>query len=327
MVVWGRGKKKPSVIVMKAKRSCCVGGHNAEEIDSINTLHGIVSALSLAFVFGLQYMIGPSEINDFADYRSLLCKNPDFRQYVYEVFTWYDIGTHEEETFNFTVPVGPGGQIFNVADELRFGITQRHGNSVNGGNHGKCLRDKAVQATVALTVNDFPMHLMRAFILLAGDEGENYPGTYRWTRFNELYGSLASSLIFTGLLWSIILNLSLALAPVREDASGTALAAWLLIGGPTMVINYTFLLAGLVLFFVTHGRQLLASSAYYHATDTSSVSLALFQIMLPLFCVGLFLGIAAGAWSTWNVPMSTEDVDAEEEKENDHDTRPEQSTL
>eukprot|EP00971_Amphidinium_carterae_P139056 2756060-Amphidinium_carterae.1 len=105
---------------------------------------------------------------------------------------------------------------------------------------------------------------------MEGDDGENFPGTYRLTRITELFGSLASALMFTGLLWSIILNLSLALAPVREDTSGTALAAWLLIGGPTMVLNYLFLLCGLVLFFVTHGRQLLASSPYYHATDDSS---------------------------------------------------------
>ena len=31
-----------------------------------------------------------------------------------------------------------------------------------------------------------------------------------------------------------MLNLSLALAPVREDSSGTALVAWLMIGGLAM---------------------------------------------------------------------------------------------
>eukprot|EP00971_Amphidinium_carterae_P171521 3399964-Amphidinium_carterae.1 len=52
--------------------------------------------------------------------------------------------------------------------------------------------------------------------------------------------------------------------------------------------------------------------------------------MIPLFCVGLVLGIAAGAWSTWNVPMSTEDVDgAVEDKENEQGDakRAEQLTL
>mmetsp|Transcript_38702 Transcript_38702/g.70475 ORF Transcript_38702/g.70475 Transcript_38702/m.70475 type:complete len:329 (+) Transcript_38702:96-1082(+) len=309
MVVWGRGKGKTSAIVKSAKKTSCIGGHNAEEIDAINTLHGIMSALSLAFVFGVQYMIGPQDATDFADYRSLICKNEDFRLYVAELLSWYDIGTHEPETFNFTVHIGKGGETFDVKQELLTGITERHGNSINGDNHMKCLRDKYVQATVALTANEFPMSHLRAFILVNGDAGENSPGTYRWSRYNEVYSSISSALIFTGLLWSIILNLSLALAPVREDTSGTALVSWLFIGGPTMVINYLFLVTGLILFFVTNGRQLLGTSPYVHATEDSTVTLALFNLMLPLFFVGLVLGVAAGVWSTCNVPMSTEDAD------------------
>jgi hypothetical protein len=42
---------------------------------------------------------------------------------------------------------------------------------------------------------------------------------------------MCAALIFASLLWSIMLNLSLALAPVREDSTGTALVAWLMIGG------------------------------------------------------------------------------------------------
>lgn len=58
---------------------------------------------------------------------------------------------------------------------------------------------------------------------------------YRWSKVSENIGGMCAALIFAALLWSIMLNLSLALAPVREDSSGTALVAWLMIGGRAMV--------------------------------------------------------------------------------------------
>lgn len=73
--------------------------------------------------------------------------------------------------------------------------------------------------------------LRRAFILQT-------PGIYQWSLVTERIGAVAAALVFAALLWSIVLNLSLALAPVREDASGRALVAWLMIGGPTMILNY-----------------------------------------------------------------------------------------
>lgn len=57
---------------------------------------------------------------------------------------------------------------------------------------------------------------------------------YRWSKVSESIGGMCAALIFASLLWSIMLNLSLALAPVREDSTGTALVAWLMIGGPAL---------------------------------------------------------------------------------------------
>ena len=167
--------------------------------------------------------------------------------------------------------------------------------------------------------------LRRAFILQT-------PGIYQWSLVTERIGAVAAALVYAALLWSIVLNLSLALAPVREDASGRALVAWLMIGGPTMILNYLSLplklawlgkagarnasyivrIGGLIAFFFTHGRQLVASSPYSESTIScpghvwrclgwvgtvmaarNTVDTSLFALLLPLFIVGVVLGTAA----------------------------------
>ena len=46
--------------------------------DSINTLGGVVSALALSFVLGLQYMVAPgTDEMQYADFRSLICKSQE----------------------------------------------------------------------------------------------------------------------------------------------------------------------------------------------------------------------------------------------------------
>jgi hypothetical protein len=46
--------------------------------DSINTLGGVVSALALSFVLGLQYMVAPgTDEMQYADFRSMRCKSQE----------------------------------------------------------------------------------------------------------------------------------------------------------------------------------------------------------------------------------------------------------
>eukprot|EP00438_Fugacium_kawagutii_P012095 Skav209444 [mRNA] locus=scaffold2199:69821:87658:- [translate_table: standard] len=179
--------------------------------DSINTLGGVVSALALSFVLGLQYMVAPgTDEMQFADFRSLASAVD---------------GPGAVPPFGGAAAPRRGGRR-GVAHPLH----QRQGapapwGAVHvgrpwGGHPGAAPED--VQTAVAFTAAEFPMQYMRAFV--TGDK-------YRWSKVTESVGGLTGALIFSSLLWSIILNISLALAPVREDSSGTALAAWLMIGG------------------------------------------------------------------------------------------------
>ncbi|CAK9100713.1 unnamed protein product [Durusdinium trenchii] len=292
MGVLGRKSRKVSGWVDAASRSSIWGGHNADEIDSINTLGGVVSALALSFVLGLQYMVAPgTDEMQYADFRSLICKSQEsreeFRSFVIDVFKVEDIGKHSEEYFNFTKMVRLNTYM-DIEQLLRTGVQSRYGESEGPEKHIACISDKDVQTAVAFTAAEFPMEYMRAFVLQTGD-------FYRWSKVTEYIGGLSGSLIFSSLLWSIILNLSLALAPVREDASGTALVAWLMIGGPTMFANYLFLVVGLMMFFFTHGRQLMALSPFAGATMSNTVDVSLFSILLPIFLIGLVLGQACMA--------------------------------
>jgi len=290
--------KKVSKWVEKAKASSIWGGHNADEIDGINTLGGVVAALALSFVFGLQYMVAPgSEQMIYADFRSMFCKSQEFRTLVIDVFKTEDIGKHSEEYFNFTKMVRPN-IYFDIEQFLRTTMAERYpGNSESVSEHMSCISDKDVQTVVAFTSVEFPMEYAQAFMLQTGD-------LYRWSKSSEYIGSLAGSFIMASLLWSIILNLSLALAPVREDESGTALVAWLMVGGPTMCMNYIFLVVGLLLYFVTHGRLLVAMSAFVEQTLVNAVDISLFAILLPVFIIGGLLGIIATVWSSRNTPAT-----------------------
>ena len=158
MGIW---KKRGENAVARAAKTSCVGGHNADEIDNINTLAGVVSALALAFVLGLQYMVAPgTQEMSFADFRSLLCKSQDFRSYVHEVFKIEDIGDHSEEYFNFTRLVRPGEYI-DIEQLLLTGINAKHGEAEGPSKHIACIRDKDVQTAAAFLFEDFPTPYLR----------------------------------------------------------------------------------------------------------------------------------------------------------------------
>eukprot|EP00435_Cladocopium_sp_Y103_P043045 s1870_g12.t1 len=309
MGVFGRKKaeneRKVSKWVESAARGSIWGGHNADEIDSINTLGGVVSALALSFVLGLQYMVAPgTDEMQYADFRSMICKSQEFRNYVIDVFKTEDIGKHSEEYFNFTKMIRLNTYM-DIEQFLRTEVSARYGEAEGPQKHIACISDKDLQTAVAFMAAEFPMEYLCAFVLQTGD-------AYRWSKVSENIGGMSGALIFASLLWSIILNLSLALAPVREDASGTALVAWLMVGGPTMFVNYLFLVVGLIAFFFTHGRMLVASSPFAGATIRNTVDISLFSILLPVFVIGVVLGIGATIWSARN---SKEEVAKEAETE------------
>merc|ERR1711976_402306 len=59
---------------------------------------------------------------------------------------------------------------------------------------------------------------------------------------------------------SVLLYMSLAISPSRGDATGMALYRWSWIGTPLLVADYTFLLAGFVLFFTANFWMKVAAS-------------------------------------------------------------------
>ena len=155
VMVFGRStKRRPHKLVEAAAKGSILGGHSPDEIDNINTLGGVVSALVLSFVLGLQYMVAPGtdEMN-YADYRSLMCKSQEFRLFVRDVFKIEDIGTHSEEFFNFTKLVRPG-QYMDIEQFLVSGMQSKWGEAASGNDHIACIGDKDVQTAVAFTFED-----------------------------------------------------------------------------------------------------------------------------------------------------------------------------
>lgn len=57
-----------------------------------------------------------------------------------------------------------------------------------------------------------------------------------------------------------------------------------------MFANYLFLVVGLLMFFFTHGRHLMALSPFVGATQNNTVDISLFGLLLPIFLIGIILG-------------------------------------
>mmetsp|Transcript_64298 Transcript_64298/g.153337 ORF Transcript_64298/g.153337 Transcript_64298/m.153337 type:complete len:393 (-) Transcript_64298:82-1260(-) len=267
---------------------------DADEVDNVNTLHSVVSALMVATIFTLQYSMSPDEMY-VADFRSLVCRSPVFRQYVHQVLQLKDVGTYKREIFNFTQLVGLDTYM-DVEDELLHRIGERHGTNDDFFDHLTCIYDYKVLTVVSLITEYFPMEHLSSFILNLEDvEGKR---VWRWSQMTEFHGGLACAFVLVGLFWSILFNLSLALAPAREDETGGALKHWLWIVGPLMILNYLFLIIGLVFFCLAHTRYLVGRSPYAMATMWNVGDVPMLCMILPLSSFGAIMSVAGVLWST-----------------------------
>lgn len=211
-----------------------------EDITGILNVLSLVAALMMAFVIPLQYMAHPREMVD-VDFRNLLCQEKDFRMYVVDVMSWWDVGTYTEETFNFSVPVGKGEK-FDVKHFLERGIEDTMKNDWRD-----CVTSPLTGIAVGSLTSDFPMHLVNVWV------SKNH-GTDKAYGFNS--GSLLRLmsivfLMFTlALLWSLLLYASLAMSTAQEDDSGRSMEAWWKYGRICILMTGFLLVVGLVLFFV-----------------------------------------------------------------------------
>lgn len=261
-----------------------------QDIDSMAQTLGVISALVFVAVVALHYQVSP-EMHRFADFQGLVCRSEDFRAYIVDVMSWWDLGGGR--TFNFSVPVAADKSL-DVRYELEIGISERHQNITNitnatnatgSADHIRCFKDGMVAATLEAVFADFPPHLLNVWY-------SQNRGFYRYSEQVRLTSSIVAALSFVSLLWSMLLHNSLSLSPAGEDISGESLRRWMRLGRPCLALSYLVLMSGLSIFFISHVSAESVPALLYERWEVDASSLALL-IVLPASVVGILVALAA----------------------------------
>jgi len=254
-----------------------------DDIESLVTTLGVISALVFTFVIPLQYQASPS-MTTLADFRSMLCRSQDFRDYVAEVMSWYDVGTHGFETFNFSVPTG-AGKTFDIEQELKMGLQARHGEAkltFMGVEHMDCIADPLVVSTAEVLFEDFPSKYVKVWIA-------NHPEMHPESQETEKYVAASAAFSFSALVWSLILYISLALSPARESVAGER--AWVRWGMWALMFGWLLLVMGCFTFLVGHNKFVIMQSPYPGPTKVFAFIIGMCVLTTPLAIVALLIAI------------------------------------
>lgn len=254
-----------------------------EDIESLVTTLGVISALVFTFVIPLQYEASPS-LTTLADFRSMLCQSQEFRDYVVEIMSWYDVGTHEFERFNFSVPIG-GGKTFDIEQELKMGLQTRHGEAkltFFGAEHMDCIADPLVVSAAEVLFEDFPTKYAKVWIA-------NHPDNHPESQGTEKYVAISAAFSFSALVWSLILYISLALSPARESVAGER--AWTRWGMWALMFGWLLLVMGCFTFLVGHNKFIIMQSTYPGPTHLFASNIGMYALTTPLSIIVLFIAI------------------------------------
>eukprot|EP00929_Paragymnodinium_shiwhaense_P113675 TRINITY_DN81974_c0_g1_i1.p1 TRINITY_DN81974_c0_g1~~TRINITY_DN81974_c0_g1_i1.p1 ORF type:complete len:289 (-),score=26.30 TRINITY_DN81974_c0_g1_i1:162-1028(-) len=252
-----------------------------EDVNGLNNTLGIISTLALSFAIAFQYVAVAGQLHPLVDFRFLMCSHPAFREFIVETMERYS-GDYKDEVFNFNVPLGKGEK-FDVQKELLEGLAHYKGE--DGDNDWKaCARDPKAAIIVANVLPKFPREALDTWAI--------WNKVARRSEYIEARGSAAAYLIGSSLMWSLVMSVSLAVSPCREDPSGSALAAWCWVGLPAIAVSYLLLFIGLVVFFVAHVDVLVSTSTFYESS-ARYVDRLFEYLVYPFVVVGFVLGFVA----------------------------------
>jgi len=254
-------------------------GKDYEDTETCALSLGVLSALALAFVVALQYQVDPT-YNHYADFRNLICRSADFREFVVDVLDGSSMAARYGA--NFTVPIG-AGKTLEIRNELQSNIHDRHG-EVKGLSAGDCYKDGLVIATVQWVYHEVPGHLLNVWY----SQNQDF---YRFSDHMEKNAVIAGALLFVSLVWSVCLYNSLSLSPAREDDTGGSLKRWLKLGKPCLILAYLVFLSGVSMFLATHIQFMSTKTAHHGASEQNHLFVGIYYAIVPGAGVGLILAL------------------------------------
>mmetsp|Transcript_22859 Transcript_22859/g.52344 ORF Transcript_22859/g.52344 Transcript_22859/m.52344 type:complete len:309 (-) Transcript_22859:167-1093(-) len=173
-------------------------------------------------------------------FMSLICLERDFREFA--IYTLEDpntgnIGTYQAQLFSFQKKLHPWG-VLDIKETLLdtslwSGITEIY----------ECEESPEARASVVGLYQHFPMAALEQWILLHPEisiRGDQIMQKGGWS-FN---------MALVGLVGSLLLYISLAVSPGKEDETGSVLRSWSRLGVPALLCYLLWLLSTVVVLLV-----------------------------------------------------------------------------
>lgn len=279
-----------------------------DDVDSLIVTVGVIATLVLSFSVGLQYAVPASQVQA-GNFRQMVCDSNKFRGFVLDVMKEHDVGTYKYEPFSFVVShFKYQNKAFDIRDVVN-DIQEKYGEfgaftdeaRKNAYPSTACREDKYIQMATRLLVEVFPMDMMETFIL--HEELE----MHTFSAWMEYLTACSSNLLMLCVLMSVVLYVSLALSPSREDETNRAMKAWLRTGWVGVGILYVLLIAGIVAFYVGNTNFLQSISPFAKQADQLQED-GFQQIWIPVVTIFVVLAAVGLASSCRSTPEYTADT-------------------
>jgi len=263
---------------------------SSDDLDAMLNLLGVLTALLLSIICGLQFTIGQEEY-DRADFRTLLHDSQDFRKFAKRVWQ------QEGRSFIVEVDVDETLDIAEVLDASHFHDEFKHF------FHYSELGDQwwsDMDLVFQHMYGDFPISRMRTWI--ARRQFNNFPYILDSNTVIKFgMASFTCTIIAFGV--SIAYYLSLLLSPIGEDKhlfndeNPKSLHAWSRFGLPVVILGYVFLMFGLIFAGMSiFNVALMRTPHTHHRWDMQ------LQAFVAITCCSLFnllTPLVATACSVW----------------------------
>jgi len=211
--------------------------HAYEDLEGLATSVGMLFALLVPAAMVLQH-IGFDEGVHNKNLLMLLCTNRQFREFVHEV-------GEESSSFRWSFPLG-GSKFLNVKAVLQNIDKWAWDNAANKPEAVyDCGEVKEFAATARYLQAVIPRFRIDTWVLA-------HPESAIWTDHLSGLTSLCMCVLFAGLCGALLIYISLALSPGREDPSQQAVQRWSKFGYPTLLFNVCVLAFGIFTLLLAH---------------------------------------------------------------------------
>eukprot|EP00747_Dinoflagellata_sp_TGD_P105027 gnl/TRDRNA2_/TRDRNA2_169432_c0_seq2.p1 gnl/TRDRNA2_/TRDRNA2_169432_c0~~gnl/TRDRNA2_/TRDRNA2_169432_c0_seq2.p1 ORF type:complete len:306 (-),score=25.00 gnl/TRDRNA2_/TRDRNA2_169432_c0_seq2:305-1222(-) len=270
-----------------------------DSVEAFFTNSAVMSALMCTLALADRWNVVPSDYSEMT-FRLFMCSYSAFRTFVVQTMRQEDVGVHREELFSCTVVLGD--QVFDACETvLQSKFTADMFSAKILSSYDDCLGDPNFESASEHLFEHFPVAKMNIWIRLHPETHDILTGL---AIRSETLLCWASVLLVSAVITSVLAITSLSLSPAKWDIGSFELMMcyW----GPSAVVAFAMMVAGIILFFMGHQQALLFKTPFYKHAKTSG-DVAMNGWLIP--CLSLFgiLAIVSPVQSYWRLRNPTKE--------------------